>query len=119
MSPQGQFVPEFDKAMFQDLKPGETTKEPVKTQFGYHIIKLISRSEGPAMTEEQAKQQIESQISQQIQQQRGQEFEKLLADEHAKAKQDGRLVEPDYPDPTAAPAPAQPPAEQPAPTPAN
>ena len=106
--PQGQFVPEFDKAMFQDLKPGETTKEPVKTQFGYHIIKLISRSEGPAMTEEQAKQQIESQIAQQVQQQRGQAFEKLLADEHAKAKQDGRLVEPAYPDPTAAPAPAQP-----------
>jgi peptidyl-prolyl cis-trans isomerase C len=123
---QGQFVPEFDKAMFQDLKPGETTKEPVKTQFGYHIIKLISRSEGPAMTEEQAKQQIEAQIGQQIQQQRGQEFEKLLADEHAKAKQAGRLVEPDYPEPTAEPAPDQPPAEQlpteqapAAPTPAN
>jgi parvulin-like peptidyl-prolyl isomerase len=120
---QGQFVPEFDKAMFQDLKPGETTKEPVKTQFGYHIIKLISRSEGPAMNEEQAKQQIESQIGQQLQQQRGQEFEKLLADEHAKAKQEGRLVEPDYPDPTAAPAPPaeQPPAGQPtaAPTPAS
>src|SRR5262249_16234094 len=90
---QGQFVPEFDKAMFQDLKPGETTKEPVKTQFGYHIIKLISRSEGPTMTDEQAKQQIESQIPQQLQQMRGQEFEKLLADEHAKAKKDGRLVE--------------------------
>jgi parvulin-like peptidyl-prolyl isomerase len=110
---QGQFVPEFDKAMFQDLQPGETTKEPVKTQFGYHIIKLISRSEGPAMTQEQAQQQIESQIAQQVQQQRGQEFEKLLADEHAKAKQDGRLVEPIYP--TAVPAPA----EQPAPTPAS
>src|SRR5690349_21119467 len=110
---QGQFVPEFDKAMFQDLKPGETTKEPVKTQFGYHIIKLISRSEGPAMTDEQAKQQIESQIGQQLQQQRGQQFEKLLADEHAKAKQDGRLVEPDYPEPTA--APTQPAAPQPTP----
>src|SRR5215212_2874209 len=124
---QGQFVPEFDKAMFQDLKPGETTKEPIKTQFGYHIIKLISRNEGPAMSEEQAKQQIEAQIEQTIQQQRGQEFEKLLADEHTKAKQDGRLVEPNYPDPTAAPEPAQPPAEQlpteqaapSAPTPAN
>ncbi|HEU5099133.1 MAG TPA: peptidylprolyl isomerase [Roseiflexaceae bacterium] len=118
---QGQFVPEFDKAMFQDLQPGETTKEPVKTQFGYHIIKLISRSEGPAMNEEQAKQQIEAQIGQALQQQRGQEFEKLLADEHAKAKQEGRLVEPDYPDPTAVPAPPaeQPPAEQPTATPAS
>jgi parvulin-like peptidyl-prolyl isomerase len=113
---QGQFVPEFDKAMFQDLQPGETTKEPVKTQFGYHIIKLISRSEGPAMTDEQATQEIEAQIPQQLQQMRGQEFEKLLADEHAKAKQDGRLVEPDYPDPTPVPAP---PAEQPTATPAS
>jgi hypothetical protein len=70
------------------------------------------------MTQEQAQQQIDAQISQQIQQQRGQEFEKLLADEHAKAKQEGRLVEPTYP--TAVPAPTeQPPAEQPAPTPAN
>jgi peptidyl-prolyl cis-trans isomerase C len=109
--------------MFQDLQPGETTKEPIKTQFGYHIIKLISRSEGPSMTQEQAQQQIEAQIGQTIQQQRGQEFEKLLADEHAKAKQDGRLVEPTYP--TAVPAPAeqppaeQPPAEPPALTPAN
>lgn len=118
--PQGQMVAEFDKAMFQDLKPGETTKEPIKTQFGYHIIKLISRSEGPAMSQEQAQQQIDTQISQQIQQQRGQAFEKLLTDEHAKAKQDGRLVEPTYPDPTAAPAPAeQPPAQQLAPTPAS
>jgi len=111
---RGQFVPEFDKAMFEDLKPGETTKEPVKTQFGYHIIKLISRDEGPAMTDEQAKQQIEMQISQAIQQQRGQEFEKLLADEHAKAKQAGRLVEPDYPAATAVPAPAEPPTQAPA-----
>jgi parvulin-like peptidyl-prolyl isomerase len=122
---QGQFVPEFDKAMFEDLQPGETTKQPVKTQFGYHIIRLISRSEGPAMSQDQAQQQIEAQIGQQLQQQRGQEFEKLLADEHAKAKQEGRLVEPDYPDPTAMPAPPveQPPVEmaptQPALTPAN
>lgn len=113
---QGQMVPEFDKATFQDLKPGETTKTPVKTQFGYHVIRLIDRSEGPAMTEDQAKQTIELQIGQQVQQLRGQAFEKLLSDTHAQAKKDGRLVEPTYPDPTAAPAPAQPPAQQPAPT---
>jgi parvulin-like peptidyl-prolyl isomerase len=109
---QGQMVPEFDKATFQDLKPGETTKTPVKTQFGYHVIRLISRSEGPAMTAEEAKQQIEQQIPQALQQQRGQAFQKLLDDEHSKAKQEGRLVEPDYPEPTAAPA-QQPPAQQP------
>ncbi|MBI5467410.1 MAG: protein translocase subunit SecD [Candidatus Kerfeldbacteria bacterium] len=37
----GQFVAEFDKALFQDLHDGELTSAPVKTQFGYHIIKRI------------------------------------------------------------------------------
>lgn len=34
---QGQMVPEFEKAVFA-LKKGEYTKEPVKTQFGWHVI---------------------------------------------------------------------------------
>ena len=33
----GQMVPEFSKAAF-DLKNGEFTKEPVQTQFGWHVI---------------------------------------------------------------------------------
>ncbi|MDQ8035991.1 MAG: SurA N-terminal domain-containing protein [Pedobacter sp.] len=35
---RGQFVPEFDKSLFS-LKEGEIS-EPVKTQYGYHLIKL-------------------------------------------------------------------------------
>ncbi|MHB8917061.1 MAG: peptidylprolyl isomerase [Desulfocucumaceae bacterium] len=35
----GDAVPEFEAAV-KALKPGEITKEPVKTKYGYHIIKM-------------------------------------------------------------------------------
>ena len=39
---KGRFVPEFEKAI-EGLKPGELS-QPVLTQFGYHLIRLDSRS---------------------------------------------------------------------------
>ena len=39
---KGQMVPEFSKAAFQ-LKDGAYTKEPVKSQFGWHVIKVEER----------------------------------------------------------------------------
>ena len=45
---RGQMVPEFDTAVFE-LEVGEMTKAPVKTQFGYHLIKLNSKSDESVM----------------------------------------------------------------------
>ena len=39
---RGQMVPEFDEAVF-GMNEGEV-KGPVKTQFGYHLIKLNSKN---------------------------------------------------------------------------
>jgi peptidyl-prolyl cis-trans isomerase C len=40
---QGQMVPEFDEVVFS--KALNTVHGPVKTQFGYHLLEIISRSE--------------------------------------------------------------------------
>lgn len=45
---RGQMVPEFDTAVFE-MKVGEVTAAPVKTQFGYHLIKLNAKNESKAL----------------------------------------------------------------------
>jgi len=54
----GQMVPAFDTAAFA-LKPGELS-EPVKTQFGYHIIKLESKGK---VSYEEAKPSIDKKLA--------------------------------------------------------
>ena len=54
---RGQMVPEFDTAVFE-LNVGEITKAPVKTQFGYHLIKLNSKSESSVMPYEEIAPQL-------------------------------------------------------------
>ena len=54
---RGQMVPEFDKAVFE-LEVGEVTKAPVKTQFGYHLIKLNAKSDAAVMPFEQIAAQL-------------------------------------------------------------
>jgi peptidyl-prolyl cis-trans isomerase SurA len=39
-------VPEFGDACFL-LKPGEYTKRPLRTQYGYHVIKVTARRQNP------------------------------------------------------------------------
>lgn len=113
---QGTFVPEYEQAVLEQLKPGEYTSAPVKSQFGYHIIKLLEPTrEVPALAPDQIQQTIDQQVGQQLQQERSTAFDKLLSDERAKAEKDGRLLVPAYP--TATPAPAPQPEQPAAPTP--
>jgi len=46
-------VPEFAEAAF-DLKTGEISKEPVKTPFGWHIIKVVERRTAPVPSFEES-----------------------------------------------------------------
>jgi peptidyl-prolyl cis-trans isomerase C len=67
------YVPEFGAAA-EKLKKGEVTAEPVKTQFGWHVIRLDdSREVAPPPLE-----QVKTQIAQQIQQEKLQAFEESL-----------------------------------------
>ncbi|BEG57625.1 Putative peptidyl-prolyl cis-trans isomerase PpiC [Helicobacter sp. NHP21005] len=54
---KNQMAPEFSNAVFS-LKPGGYTRTPVKTEYGYHVIYLISKNEPKTPTFEQAKQTI-------------------------------------------------------------
>ncbi len=45
--PKGQMVPEFDKEVFS-MKVGDVS-EPVKTQFGYHVIKVTDQRKAGTM----------------------------------------------------------------------
>jgi peptidyl-prolyl cis-trans isomerase D len=58
---RGQMVPEFEQAAFS-MAPGEI-RGPVKTQFGYHIIKLISKNPPHTAPFEDVKSQIASELS--------------------------------------------------------
>jgi peptidyl-prolyl cis-trans isomerase C len=62
-NPKG-YVPEFGEALVK-LKKGEMTPEPVKSQFGWHIIKLEDTREAPLPPLESVKPQIEQRLQQQ------------------------------------------------------
>ena len=54
---KGQMVPEFEAAAFA-LEPGSYTKTPVKSEFGFHVIKLEEKRTQPPVAFDQVKDQI-------------------------------------------------------------
>ena len=58
---RGQMVPEFDKAVFE-LEIGDITSEPIQTQFGYHLIKLNSKSESSVIPYEEIEGQLKEML---------------------------------------------------------
>ncbi len=67
------YVPEFTEALLK-LNKGQTTETPVKSQFGYHVIRVddIRAAKLPAFDD------VKPQIAQQMQQQKLAEFQESL-----------------------------------------
>src|SRR5215203_3580509 len=74
---KGQMVPEFDTVAFA-MKPGEIS-DPVKTQYGYHVIKLTEKK---AATQRPLA-EVQAQIEDQIKWQRAQDQAQKTADDLA------------------------------------
>jgi len=59
-----EMVPEFSAAAFE-LKPGEISQEPIKTQFGWHVIQVVERRTAPPPSLEDSKATIEEELRKQ------------------------------------------------------
>jgi peptidyl-prolyl cis-trans isomerase C len=80
----GSYVPEFSQAMVK-LKKGEMTESPVKSQFGFHIIKLEDTREAKFPPLEEVKAQIQQRLNQM-------KMAKFRDDIRAKAKTDYKFA---------------------------
>ena len=60
---RGQMVPTFEDAAFK-MKKGEFTETPVKTQFGWHIIRVVDRKKIEVPSFEEMETTLRNQLSQ-------------------------------------------------------
>jgi peptidyl-prolyl cis-trans isomerase C len=93
-NPPSAFVPPFAKAI-ESLKKGETTKTPVQTQFGWHVIRVEDIKPAPSFEE------VKKNLAPRVQQE---ELRKYIEDLRTKSKIEYKTVQA----PAATPAPAAP-----------
>jgi peptidyl-prolyl cis-trans isomerase C len=93
-------VPEFSEAAFK-MKPGEVS-EPVKSQFGWHVIKLEETRTKPLPSFDEVKDQVEQYLTRKVQ-------NDIVVALRAK----GQVERLDAPTPAATPAPAPPEVKKP------
>ncbi|MES3020381.1 MAG: peptidylprolyl isomerase [Pseudomonadota bacterium] len=67
----GKFVPEFSKSMVS-LKNGSYTETPIKTQFGYHVIKLEESRPAPKL------ETVKAQVAEVVKQRKLQDYREGL-----------------------------------------
>jgi peptidyl-prolyl cis-trans isomerase C len=77
-------VPEFAQAV-TELEPGKTSSAPVKTQFGWHIIKLEEKRQVPPPAFEAVKPQLSNMLRQKA-------VEQFVKDARAQAKVEIKLA---------------------------
>jgi len=81
--PADRMVPEFSEAV-KKLSKGTFTKEPVKTQFGYHIIYLEDKKPAGVKKFDEVKEQIKGLVNRD-------KFNKMIESTVAKLKKDAKI----------------------------
>ena len=89
----GRMVPQFDDAVFA-MQPGQIS-DPVKSSFGYHVIRLASKKEATVLPFAQVKERIRAAVLDRKMSELGEQKAQALSDalSHGKALEDAAKAE--------------------------